>query len=63
MSDDTEAKRNGRSRSGSENVSDLIADRSNSLSAAEKKVARTLIADYPTAGLGTVASLAQAGGV
>lgn len=44
-------------------MSDLIADRSNSLRAAEKKVARALIADYPTAGLGTVASLAQAAGV
>lgn len=46
-----------------EAVSDRISDRIATLRPSERKVARALIADYPAAGLGTVASLAQAAGV
>jgi DNA-binding MurR/RpiR family transcriptional regulator len=44
-------------------VANLIADKMGELRQAERKVARALIADYPTAGLGTVAQLATAAGV
>ncbi|MBC7596422.1 MAG: MurR/RpiR family transcriptional regulator [Kineosporiaceae bacterium] len=63
MSKDLESGPSAAGITGSENVSDLISDRLSDLRAAERKVARALIADYPTAGLGTVASLAHAAGV
>ena len=63
MSKDLESRPSAAGITGSENVSDLISDRLSNLRAAERKVARALIADYPTAGLGTVASLAHAAGV
>ena len=63
MSKDLESRPSTAGTTGSENVSDLISDRLSDLRAAERKVARALIADYPTAGLGTVASLAHAAGV
>ena len=44
-------------------VSDLIAERLQDLRPAERRVARTLLADYPIAGLRTTASLAQDAGV
>jgi DNA-binding MurR/RpiR family transcriptional regulator len=43
-------------------VKDEIFERMELLSPAEKKVARTLLADYPSAGLGTAAALAKAAG-
>lgn len=46
-----------------ESVSDLIADRLSDLPQAERKVARALLSDYPSAGLGSASSLAQAAGV
>lgn len=42
----------------SREVSDRIRDRMSQLSASERKVARALLANYPAAGLDTVASLA-----
>jgi DNA-binding MurR/RpiR family transcriptional regulator len=44
-------------------VLDLLADRMPELRPSERKVARALLADYPAAGLGTVAALAQAAAV
>ncbi|TAM66090.1 MAG: MurR/RpiR family transcriptional regulator [Microbacteriaceae bacterium] len=44
-------------------VSELIADRLTALSPAERRVARALLADYPSAGLRTVAALADDAGV
>ncbi|MGW2524199.1 MurR/RpiR family transcriptional regulator [Streptomyces sp. NPDC001617] len=44
-------------------MANLISDRSAALRPAERKVARVLMTDYPTAGLGTAASLAAAAGV
>jgi DNA-binding MurR/RpiR family transcriptional regulator len=44
-------------------ISDLLRQREAELTTAETRVARTLLADYPLAGLGTVASLARRAGV
>lgn len=44
-------------------VAELISDRLSSMKPSERKIARALIADYPAAGLGTVASLASAASV
>jgi DNA-binding MurR/RpiR family transcriptional regulator len=44
-------------------VADLARERMDALRPAERKVARTLLADYPSAGLNTVAELAQRAGV
>ncbi|GAV36174.1 DNA-binding transcriptional regulator HexR [Roseomonas sp. TAS13] len=44
-------------------ISDLLRQRGAELTPAEARVARTLLADYPLAGLGTVASLARRAGV
>lgn len=46
-----------------EAVADLIAARISTLTQSGRRVARALTADYPSAGLGTVASLAEAAGV
>lgn len=43
-------------------ISDLLRQRGAELTPAEARVARTLLADYPLAGLGTVASLARRAG-
>jgi DNA-binding MurR/RpiR family transcriptional regulator len=44
-------------------VAELVQQRMNGLRPAERRVARVLLADYPSAGLGTVASLARQVGV
>lgn len=44
-------------------IADAIEERLQELTAAERKVARSLMADYPRAGLGTAASLAALSGV
>lgn len=44
-------------------VAELISDQLSSMKPSERKIARALIADYPAAGLGTVASLASAASV
>ncbi|MEQ1944854.1 MurR/RpiR family transcriptional regulator [Mesorhizobium sp. VNQ89] len=46
-----------------QSVSELISDRSGSMSASERRAAQTLIASYPLAGLKTVAEFSQAAGV
>ena len=50
------ARRNG-------TVADLIADRYRELTPSSRQVARALTADYPSAGLGTAAALAQTAAV
>ncbi|MBL8579140.1 MAG: MurR/RpiR family transcriptional regulator [Mesorhizobium sp.] len=46
-----------------QSVSELISDRSGSMSASERRAAQTLVASYPLAGLKTVAEFSQAAGV
>ena len=50
-------------RSTPESVAQLTHDRMPVLSPAERRVARALLADYPSAGLGTVADLARSASV
>ncbi len=61
MSNETSAK--DHQNAGRDTVAELIADRLGALTTSERRVARALTADYPSAGLGTVAELAQVSGV
>lgn len=55
--------RNGKPEESVATVADLARERMDRLRPAERKVARTLLSDYPSAGLNTVADLAQRAGV